>query len=186
MSDRVRDVMTSHPMLVRRTTSVLDAAQAMAAANIGPVLVVDCDGALCGVVTHRDIVVRGVAPGRRLGSTAVDEICTAEVATASPSDSVADAIHRMREHAVRRLPVVESDKPVGMVALGDLVVRTDAVIASEVHATLAASSAAPQDDRSAETHPNVAATLSPDRDLPNMPSGGALVWNVTKRPREGR
>ena len=84
MSDRVRSVMTPRPAVLPRTASVLDAARAMADTNVGPVLVVDRHETLCGVVTDRDIVVRAVATGRRLESTALGEMCTEEAATVSP------------------------------------------------------------------------------------------------------
>jgi CBS domain-containing protein len=153
LSDRVRDVMTPHPVVLRESASVLDAAQAMADANVGPVLVVDAKDALCGVVTDRDIVVRALAPRRRLEATTLREICTEEAATVSPSDSLGDAVRLMRRHAVRRLPVVESGRPVGIVSLGDVVLHSDAVVASEVRDALADISAAPPDDPPTEAHP---------------------------------
>ena len=175
MPDRVRDVMTPHPLVLRQTASVLDAARAMADANIGPVLVVDRQEALCGVVTDRDIVVRVVATRRKLESTMLSEVCTQEAATVSPSDSVGDAVRLMRQHAVRRLPVVESGRPVGIVSLGDLVLRPVDLAASEVPSALADISAAPPDDPSTEAHPNVTAAMGRDWDVPAMPPVAALV-----------
>ena len=175
MSDCVRDVMTSHPVVLRQTASVLDAARAMADAKIGPVLVVDGDDTLRGVVTDRDIVVRTVATARGLNSTTLGEMCTEEAVTVTPSVPVGEAIRLMRAHAVRRLPVVEFGKPVGIVSLGDLALQTESVVVSEVHAALADISAAPPDDPATETHPNVSDALGRDSVIPKMPSGGALV-----------
>lgn len=175
MSDCVRDVMTCHPVVLRETASVLDAARAMAEANIGPVLVVDGDDALRGVVTDRDIVVRTVATARGLDSTTLAEMCTEEAVTVMPSDPVGEAIRLMREQAVRRLPVVECGKPVGIVSLGDLALQTESVVVSEVHAALADISAAPPDGLPTETHTNVFGALGRDSVIPKMPSGGALV-----------
>jgi CBS domain-containing protein len=84
-----------------------------------------------------------VAPGRSLASTAVGEMCTEETATVSPPDSVAEAVRVMRRHAVRRLPVVEAGSPVGVVSIGDLVLRPDAVPASELRSALVDIMAAP-------------------------------------------
>jgi len=168
MSDRVRNVMTPNPVVLPQTASVLDAARAMAEANVGPVLVVDREEALCGVVTDRDIVVRAVATGRSLASTALGEMCTEETATLAPSDLVGDAIRLMRRHAVRRLPVVDAGRPVGMVSLGDLVLQADSVSASAVRHALAEITAAPPDDPSTEAHPNVTAALHGDWDVPRM------------------
>ncbi len=80
-----RDVMTSRPLVLPRTASVLDAAEAMADSDIGPVLVVDDDHRLCRLLTDRDIVVRAIAPRRRLESTALEDVCTVDLATLSPS-----------------------------------------------------------------------------------------------------
>lgn len=182
MPDCVREVMTPDPLVLRKSASVLDAARAMADANVGPVLVVDRNNDLCGVVTDRDIVVRALATARKLDSTALGDMCTEETATVSPADSVGDAIRLMREHAVRRLPVVESGKPVGIVSLGDLVLHTDAAVAAEVHAALADISAAPPDDPSTEARPNVTSALDRTWDVPRMPSTDDLAergrqWN---------
>lgn len=185
MSDCVRDVMTSHPVVLRLTASVFDAARAMADANIGPVLVVDRDDALRGVVTDRDIVVRTVATARGLDSTTLGEMCTEDAVTVTPSDSVGEAIRLMRAHAVRRLPVVESGKPVGIVSLGDLALQTESVVVSEVHAALADISAATPDDPPTETDPKVTDALSRDSVVPKMPSGGAIVERGRRsRPRD--
>jgi CBS domain-containing protein len=75
----------------------------------------------------------------------------------------------MRRHAVRRLPVVEAGTPVGVVSIGDLVLRPDALAASELRAALVDIMAAPPDDPSTETHPNVTAALSADWAVPRMP-----------------
>jgi len=166
--------MTPDPVVLAETATVLEAARAMADTNVGPVLVVDGHEALRGVVTDRDIVVRAVAPGRRLESTALGDMCTEDTVTLSPSDSVGDAIRLMRRNAVRRLPVVESGKPVGVVSLGDLVLQPDAVFASEVRAALADITAAPPDDPSTEAHPNVTAALRRAWDVPRMAPAPAV------------
>ena len=101
-----------------------------------------------------------IRPDRSLASTAVGEMCTEETATLSPSDSVAEAIRVMRRHAVRRLPVVEDGRPVGVVSIGDLVLRPEVVPASELRSAFIDIMAAPPDDPSTESHPNVTAALS--------------------------
>lgn len=185
MSDCVRDVMTSHPVVLRQSASVLDAARAMADANIGPVLVVDRDDTLRGVVTDRDIVVRTVATARGLDSTTLGEMCTKDAVTVSSSDPVGEAIRLMREHAVRRLPVVECGKPVGIVSLGDLALQTESEVVSEVGAALADISAAPSDDPPTETNPKVRDALSRDPVIPKMPAGRVLVERSRRsRPKD--
>lgn len=184
MSQCVRNVMSPNPVVVSESASVLDAARAMADANIGPVLVVDRHHSLRGVVTDRDIVVRAVAPGRSLATTAVGEMCTEETATLSLSDSVAEAIRVMRRHAVRRLPVVEDGKPVGVVSIGDLVLRPEVVPASELRSAFIDIMGAPPDDPSTESHPNVTAALSGDWDVPRMPAAADLDRATRRRRAE--
>jgi CBS domain-containing protein len=91
--------------------------------GIGDVLV-EHDGSL-GIVTDRDIVTRAVAEGRDPQQVRVGDICTRDVETVSPDMSVDDVIRLMSDKAVRRVPVVEAGRPVGIVALGDLAVDRD-------------------------------------------------------------
>ena len=123
MADTVRDVMTSDPTTVDASATVQDAAKAMESGDIGAVLVVE-NGEVQGIVTDRDIVVRAVAKGSA-GDTSVREVCTTGLQTLSPDDSVDDAIEKVRQSDVRRLPVVEDGKPVGILSLGDLAVDRD-------------------------------------------------------------
>lgn len=117
--------MTPNPTVCPATTSLADAAKVMRDRDIGDVLV-ERDGKLCGVVTDRDIVVRGVAADVDPGAVRIGDICSRELATLSPTDSVRDAVALMRERALRRLPIVESGRPVGIVSLGDLAIERDA------------------------------------------------------------
>jgi CBS domain-containing protein len=91
---------------------------------MGDVLVADGDR-LRGIVTDRDIVVRAVAEARDLATTPISELCSGELTTLSPTDTVGDAVRVMRDKAVRRVPVVEGSRPVGIVALGDLAIVRD-------------------------------------------------------------
>jgi CBS domain-containing protein len=119
MAQSIRDVMTAHPVALSATASVVEAAQAMRDANIGDVIVVENDR-ICGMVTDRDITIRGVARGGNISSLTLGDLCSRELTTVAPTDSVDDAVRLMREKALRRLPVVEGGKPVGIVSLGDL------------------------------------------------------------------
>jgi len=124
MAQSIRDVMTAAPVALPATSSVIEAAQAMRDADIGDVIVVE-NGQICGMVTDRDITVRGVAEGRNLASLTLGDICSRQLTTLSPTDSVDDAVLLMREKALRRLPVIEDGQPVGIVSLGDLAVTQD-------------------------------------------------------------
>jgi CBS domain-containing protein len=121
----VRDVMTSEPIQLNSMETVAEAARVMKNSEIGAVLVTD-EGSLCGMVTDRDIVVRGVADGRNLNQLKVGDICSRELSSLSPDDPLAYAVQMMRIRSVRRLPVVEDGvKPVGILSLGDLALRLD-------------------------------------------------------------
>jgi CBS domain-containing protein len=124
MAQRIREIMTSNPVTVGPQTPVVDVARRMRDENIGDVLVTE-DDQLRGVVTDRDLVVRVLAEGGDVTGTPVQEVCSAEVVAVSPDDDVDRAVQLMRERAVRRLPVVEENRPVGIVSLGDLAVEGD-------------------------------------------------------------
>ena len=115
----LRDVMTKKPVTVATTDSCAEAARKMAEADIGDILVQD-DGHVAGILTDRDIVVRAVARGRNPESTLVGDVCTRDIATLTPADDVEQALRLMKDKAVRRIPVVEDGRAVGIVTLGDL------------------------------------------------------------------
>jgi len=120
----VEELMTPDPISLPQNASILDAAQQMRDASIGSVVVLDGQ-TVCGIVTDRDIVVRGVASRRDPGSTTLADICSRELTTLSPEDRIGTAVQLMREHAVRRLPVVKQGRAVGILTLGDLAIEED-------------------------------------------------------------
>ena len=125
MNDNIQDVMTDSPCAVDMTTSIAVAARAMRENDIGDIIVLDGDR-LYGILTDRDIVVRGLAEDKDPGTTAVGEICSRDLTTVQPTDSVASAVRLMRERALRRLPVVdERGRVIGIVSIGDLAVERD-------------------------------------------------------------
>lgn len=121
----IREVMTAEPTTCPATATLVDAAGIMKDQDIGNVIVLDDGEQICGVVTDRDIVVRAVAEQRDPASTKLGDICSRDLITLSPEDEVGDAVRLMTEKAIRRLPVVEAGKPVGIVSLGDLAVTHD-------------------------------------------------------------
>jgi len=122
-TQRVRDIM-NEPICLEADRPVTEAATAMRDAGIGDVIVRDEDE-VCGIVTDRDIVVRVVAEGRRPDEMKLADICSRDLTVVSPDDPVEDAIRKMREKALRRLPVLEGGRPVGVVSLGDLAIERD-------------------------------------------------------------
>ncbi len=125
MPQRIEDVMTTDPITLSRSASLRQAAQLMRDRDIGDVLVVDDGGDLCGIVTDRDLVVRGVADGRDVDQTALDDICNHEVVSVTSTDAVATAVTLMEEHAIRRLPVLDRGRLVGILSIGDLAMERD-------------------------------------------------------------
>lgn len=93
-----------------------------------------------GLITDRDIVVRAIAEGRDPGSTAVRDVCSSDVVTVTQEQDLDEAIRLMREHDVRRVPVVQDGRPVGILSLGDVAVER------EPDSALADISAAPPND----------------------------------------
>src|SRR5215213_5006142 len=139
MARTVEEIMTQNPRTVNADDTIVDAARVMRDNDIGDVVVME-DGQVGGIVTDRDIVVRGIAEGVEPESTAVSQVCSTGVQTVEPSASVDDALRMMREHDIRRLPVVTNGRPVGILSLGNLAVERDP------DSTLADISAASPDD----------------------------------------
>lgn len=124
MAQSIREVMTPNPEFVSGDTTVADAAKLMRDKGFGGILCGD-DGELTGFVTDRDIATRAVAEGKDPTSTTLGEIASGDLHTLSPDDTVEDAIKLVREHDIRRVPVVEGAKPVGIVSIGDLAIERD-------------------------------------------------------------
>lgn len=78
---------------------------------------------LCGIVTDRDLVVRALADRDNLSDCCVRDVCSDHVITADMTETLDTAIARMRENAVRRIPVVDGGRPVGVLSLGDAAVE---------------------------------------------------------------
>ena len=121
---KVRDVMTPAPVGVYYNQTIGEAARIMRDTQVGAVLVVD-DGALSGMVTDRDLVIRGLAEGEGPDSP-VGPLCSGELIGVAADAETDQAEQLMREHAVRRLPVINDGQVVGIVSIGDLAISADA------------------------------------------------------------
>ncbi|MER7834698.1 CBS domain-containing protein [Streptomyces sp. NPDC096040] len=124
MVQHVRDIMTSDLVTVEPQASVASVARVMRDEDVGAVLVTE-EGHLRCLVSDRDLVVRAFAEGADPEQTTVTQACSADLVTVTPDDSLDRAVQLMREHAIRRLPVVDGDRPVGIVSLGDLAIERD-------------------------------------------------------------
>jgi CBS domain-containing protein len=120
---KVRDVMTPGPIGVDYNQSIGEAARTMRDWGVGAVLVVN-DQSLYGLITDRDLVVRAVAeakgPDERVGPLSSGNLIGVEA-----DADAREAARLMREHAVRRLPVIENGQVAGVVSLGDLALQDD-------------------------------------------------------------
>jgi CBS domain-containing protein len=130
MTKRVQELMNKQPIKLSGLTTVIEAARRMREANVGAILVTDDvtngGGALKGIVTDRDITIRAVAQGRDPSTTPIRDVCSSTATTLSPDDDIDLAIAVMRQKAIRRIPVVDSNqKVVGIVSLGDLACERD-------------------------------------------------------------
>jgi CBS domain-containing protein len=121
MGKLVRDAMTRDPYTIRPEASTMEAARLMAEGDVGAIPVVDAENRLLGIVTDRDVAVRVVAVGRDPRSTRVDEIASTRVSPAYPDETLSEAMEQMAYRQVRRLPVLEDERVVGMLAQADIV-----------------------------------------------------------------
>jgi len=129
MDAKVRDVMTPGPIGVDYHQSIGEAARTMRDWGVGAVLVVS-HGSLYGLVTDRDLVVRAVAEARAADQP-VGPLSSGDLIGVAANADAGEAARLMREHAVRRLPVIEGGQVTGIVSLGDLALQDDPP--AEVH-----------------------------------------------------
>jgi CBS domain-containing protein len=118
MAQKVREIMTSHPVSLPADASLVEAAKRMRDNDIGDVLIVEADGRLRGIVTDRDMVVRGIG-------TTIGDICSPDLVAVDADDDTERAVQMMRQRAVRRVPVMDDGQVVGMVSIGDMAIEKD-------------------------------------------------------------
>jgi CBS domain-containing protein len=116
---KVKDIMTKNVAYISPEATVTDAARLMQKHNVGSIPVCDENGVV-GIVTDRDIVVRNVAHGTDPQMIRVRDVMTSQVRAATPDMDVRDVSDMMSRNQVRRVPVVEHNKLVGIVSLGDM------------------------------------------------------------------
>jgi signal-transduction protein with cAMP-binding, CBS, and nucleotidyltransferase domain len=123
MNAKVRDVMTPGPIRVDYYQSVGDAARTMRDWGVGALLVVH-EQSLRGLVTDRDLVIRAVAESRTPDEP-VGPFSSGDLIAVNAEDDTAVAVRLMREHAIRRLPVIDDGQVAGLVSIGDLALQDD-------------------------------------------------------------
>lgn len=120
MATRASEIMTKDVSVISEDESVRDAAQRLANDDIGALPICDSNKQIKGMLTDRDIVVQVVARGKDVNTTRAKEMEQGEIVTLRPDDSIEHACDLMAQHQVRRLPVVENGRVLGMVSQADV------------------------------------------------------------------
>ena len=119
---KVKDIMTRQVVSVSQSSTLGEVATEMKNLNVGSIPVCDNNSRLLGIVTDRDMVVRGLTQGYESQSI-VRDVMTASPVSVTPDTDVTEVTNLMAEHQIRRLPVVEGGTLVGIVSIGDVAVR---------------------------------------------------------------
>lgn len=121
-----RDIMTRDITVCSKSTLIREIAQRMRSEDIGALLVVGENGVLEGIVTDRDLVVKGLTSRKEDAELTAEDCMSSDPYTVHPNDRVVDAINEMGSHQVRRIPVVDRrDRLVGIISMGDVALRAD-------------------------------------------------------------
>lgn len=134
---KARDLMTGIPIALSPGATVEEAAGKMRDLDVGAVLIWEA-GAPCGIVTDRDIAISAVAQGKG-SATEIGEIATPTAVVAAPDDDIPEVARLMRQHRIRRLPVVQDERPIGLISLDDIALA-DPLLAGEILSDLAEAS----------------------------------------------
>lgn len=126
-----RDLMTSPAECLAPDESLVDAARMFSKYDVGSMPVVDGD-TLVGVITDRDIVVEGVGKNLDLAATPVSKIMSTKVLTVQVTDDALAVAKMLADNQIRRVPVVDGDRVVGVVSQADVALELDNAIAGEV------------------------------------------------------
>jgi CBS domain-containing protein len=119
MAKSVRDAMTGSPRSIGVSASVVEAARLMREEHIGSLPITD-DQELVGMITDRDITTRVVAEAADPNTTSVGDVYSRDLVSVEPDKDLEEAVQLMASHQVRRLPVVENGRLVGIVAQADI------------------------------------------------------------------
>ena len=119
MAESVRDAMTEDPRSIGASASVVEAARVMREEHVGSLPITD-DEQLVGMITDRDITTRVVAEAADLATTSVGDVYSQNLISVQPDKGLEEALQLMARHQVRRLPVVENGRLVGIVAQADI------------------------------------------------------------------
>lgn len=118
---KIRDIMTSPVVTQRMNSTVSEAASTMCAHNIGSLIIVDSRGKPVGIVTERDMLRKIIMTNKNPTATEIDQIMSRPIITGHPNMDLEEAANLMVRKEIKRLPIVESGKLVGMITLTDIV-----------------------------------------------------------------
>jgi CBS domain-containing protein len=139
MASNVRDAMTEAPRSIGQTASVVEAARLMREQDVGSLPIIDGEK-LVGMITDRDITTRVVADAGDLQGTSVADVFSGDLISIEPDTDLAEALRLMARHQVRRLPVVENGRLVGIVAQADIALRKNETETGELVEAISAPS----------------------------------------------
>ncbi len=126
MADKTaRDVMSPDVTCIGENESLLDAARKLAELDVGALPICGEDDRLKGMLTDRDIVIKGLAQGKDPGATRAGELGDGETVTIGADDSIDEALRTMIDHKVRRLPVIDGHRLVGIISQADVATNVD-------------------------------------------------------------
>jgi CBS domain-containing protein len=125
MAKTARDVMTPDAKCIGEDQTVAEAARQLAELGVGAMPICGSDDRLKGMVTDRDIVVKVLAQGKDPETTKAGELGEGKPVTIGADDSLSEALRTMKEHAIRRLPVIDGHDMVGIVSIADLAQNID-------------------------------------------------------------
>lgn len=117
---KINQIMTKSPASLKSGDTIEKAATLMKEHNIGSVPVCDNNNKVVGIITDRDITLKSVAAGKDTKNQVISEVMSTNVVTGNPNMSLNEASQIMSQHQIRRLPIVDNNNLIGVVALGDL------------------------------------------------------------------
>ena len=117
---KVKDCMCGEVCWVKPDTKIYEIAKIMEQNHIGCVPVCDEQKSVVGIITDRDIILRGIACDKDVKTTNASDIMTCNVCTCNQNDDIWDAENKMAQNQIRRIPVVDNNKVIGMLTIGDL------------------------------------------------------------------
>jgi CBS domain-containing protein len=120
MSKTAREIMTGGAECIGENETLVEASKKMARLDVGALPICGEDDRLKGILTDRDIVVKAIADGKDPGATRAGEFGQGKPVTIGADDSAEEALQTMRDHKIRRLPVIDGHRLIGVISQGDL------------------------------------------------------------------